>query len=233
MKQRIVGGALALLLLGLGAGLAWWVQGPSEADIQRAIVSTVQKETPEAFLVTGVLSMQAEERVTYTESVAPEFYQMLRRSGLAPDVDLVTTEANVRVSGNVTYGFLVTQLEASHIERKPDGTVHITVPPLQVHSVAPDLETLEVQTGTRGWFRLFSSDLEADARAEALSGVQAALRRQAEQRLQERAQAQANTEDALEAMLAPPLKAAGVIQPRFTFTFSEAEDTPVLQMPTD
>ena len=233
MKEKIVGGALALLLVGLGAGLAWWVQGPSEADIQRAVVSTVQKETPDAFLVTGELLMQVEERITYTESVAPQLYQMLRESGYAPDIDLVTTEANVRVSGEVTYGFHVGQLQASDIQRERDGTIHVNVPLLQVRSVSPNLETLQVQSETQGWFRLFATNMEGDAREEALAGAQTALRKQAEQRLSEGAQARANTEEALEAMLAPPLKAAGVVQPRFVFTFTEDQDEPVLQMPTD
>ncbi|MES3631033.1 MAG: DUF4230 domain-containing protein [Longimonas sp.] len=231
MKERIVGGTLALLLLAVGAGLALWIRGPSEADIQRAVVSTVQQEAPSAFLVTGILSVQVEENVAYTESVAPEFYQTLRRYGMAPGLDLVTAEANVRVSGRVTYGFSVYDLEASMIERTSDGRVRVTVPRLQVQTVAPDLETLEVQTERRGWLRLFSGEMEDVAREQAMAGVQRALREQAEERIREGAQARENTADALEAMLTPPLRAAGLTQPRFTFDFDTHRGEPIFRMP--
>ncbi len=232
MKERVIGGLLAVVLITLGAGLAWWVRGPSEAEIQRAVVSTVQQETPSAFLVTGILSMQVEERVAYTESVAPAFYQTLRRYGMAPGVDLVTAEAQVRVTGRVTYGFSVYDLSADRITKRRDGTVHVQVPPLQVQSVAPNLETLEVRTESRGWLRVFSGDMEETARDEALAGVQRALRRQAEQRIREGAQAQANTEEALRAMLMPSLRVAGLSQPQLTFDFqNDAPSGPVLRAP--
>jgi hypothetical protein len=195
-------------------------------------VSTVQQETPSAFLVTGILSMQVEERVAYTESVAPEFYQTLRRYGLAPGVDLVTSEAQVRVTGRVTYGFSVHDLTANRITKRRDGTVHVQVPPLRVQSVSPDLETLQVKTESRGWFSVFSGDMEATARDEAMAGVQQALRQQAEQRIREGAQAKANTQDALKAMLAPALRAAGLVQPQLTFDFENEEpSSPVIRAP--
>lgn len=232
MKQRVIGGLLALVLVATGAGLAWWVRGPTEAEIQRAVVSTVQQEAPSAFLVTGILSMQVEERVAYTESVAPEFYQMIRRYGLAPGVDLVTSEAHVRVAGRVTYGFSVRNLTADRIKKRRDGTVHVRVPPLQVQTVAPDLKTLQVKTESRGWLKLFSGDMEATARDKAMAGIQQALRRQAEQRIREGAQAKANTRSALETMLTPPLRVAGLAQPQLTFDFeNDAPQEPVLQAP--
>lgn len=231
MKQRVIGGLLALALVSLGAGLAWWVRAPSEAEIQRTVVSTVQQEAPSAFLVTGILSMRVEERVAYTESVAPEFYQTLRRYGFAPGVDLVTSEARVRVSGRVTYGFSVYDLSADRIQKQRDGTVRVQVPPLRVQTVAPDLETLEVKTESRGWLKLFSGDMEATARNEAMAGVQNAFRKQAEQRIREGAQARANTEEALEAMLTPSLRAAGLSQPQFAFEFERGDTGPVLRAP--
>ncbi|MFO8233531.1 MAG: DUF4230 domain-containing protein [Longimonas sp.] len=234
MKERVVGGLLALFLVALGAGLAWWVRGPSEADIQRAVVSTVQEEAPSAFLVTGILSIQVEDQVAYTESVAPEFYQTMRRYGMAPGVDLVTAEAQVRVSGRVTYGFSVYDLTADRIEKQRDGSVRVAVPSLQVQTVAPDLETLEVKTESRGWLKLFSGDMEATARDEAMAGVQKAMRAQAEQRIREGAQARANTEEALEAMLTPPLRTAGLADPQFAFHFQQEDATgPVLRAPED
>lgn len=234
MKQRVIGGLLALVLVALGAGLAWWVRAPSEAEIQRAVVSTVQQEAPSAFLVTGILSMNVEERVAYTASVAPEFYQTLRRYGFAPEVDLVTSEARVRVSGRVTYGFSVYDLSADRIRKQRDGTVRVQVPSLQVQTVAPDLETLEVKTESRGWLKLFSGNMEATARDEAMAGVQKAFRKQAEQRIREGAQARANTAEALEAMLTPPLRAAGLSQPQFAFEFDRESDTgPVLRAPDE
>jgi len=108
------------------------------------------------------------------------------------------------------------------------------VPPLQVQSVAPDLETLEVRTESRGWLRVFSGDMEDTARDEAMAGVQQALRQQAEQRIREGAQARANTQDALRAMLMPSLRVAGLSQPRLTFDFeTDAPAGPVLRAPEE
>ena len=234
MKKTFLGGFAALLLVGIGAGLMLWLRPPSEAEVQRTVVATVQQEAAAAFLVTGTVSMQVEERVSYTESVAPEFYQTLRRYGMAPGIDLVTAEARVRVAGQVAYGFSVHDLTAERIRTTRDGTVHVQVPPLQVHTVAPDLQTLEVYTESRGWLSLFSGDMETAARDEAMAGIQEAMRQQAEQRIREGAQARENTQEALRAMLMPSLRVAGLPQPQLAFDFeNDAPAGPVLRAPEE
>ena len=210
----------ALLVLGglAAAGVwAWWASGPSEATVHRTVVTTLQAEAPASFLVTGTVTLTAEVTIRRTESMWPAFFGWVRRADPSfPGIDQGTATATVRAPGRVSYGFDVRRLGADSIA--VDGRqVTVALPPLRVYSVEPDLAELEVKTGTTGWMQLVTSEAEATARRDALAGLSAAMRRQAEQHLADATQPRVNTARALDALLTPPLEAAGVTDPQLRF----------------
>jgi hypothetical protein len=69
--------------------------------------------------------------------------------------------------------------------------------------------------------RVFPSDVHGAVRQEALAGVKAAFRTQAERHLAGATQPRVNTARALRALLTPPLQAAGVEAPRFRMWVGE------------
>jgi hypothetical protein len=218
--RRVPTWAIVLLVLGglAAAGVwAWWASGPPEATVRRAVVTTLQAEAPASFLVTGTVTITAEVTIRRTESVWPTFFGWVRRVNPDfPAFDQGTATATVRAPGRVSYGFDVRRLGADSIA--VDGqTVAVTLPPLRVHSVEPDLAELEVKTGTTGWMQLVTSEAEAVARRDALAGLSDALRRQAEQHLADATQPRVNTARALDALLTPPLEAAGLDDPQLRF----------------
>jgi hypothetical protein len=207
---RLVRGLLVvLLILGLvgAAVVAVWRLVPrvSEETVRQTVLSTIQREAPASFLVTGTLDATATVTVRNTKTLLPGVL----------DLSLGTSRTTVRVPGRIGYGFDVRTLTPEHVRVGEDGTVEVAIPDLRVFSVEPNLGAMQVQT-RRGWAR---SQAGAEAlEAEALRRVQTALRQQGNAYLRGRAvQARTNTAEALEAMLRPALAAAGVAEPRFRF----------------
>ena len=205
--------ALLVGVLGLGVTTVWeglraLVPRITEEDVRVAVTTTVEREAPASFLVTGTLDATATARVANRQTFLP---------GLL-DLDLGTSEATVRVPGRIAYGFDVRTLTPDRIRLLDDGTVEVTLPALTVFSVEPDLGRMDVQT-RRGWARSAES---ADAlEGEALRRVSGALRQQGQSVLASDAlTARQNTATALAAMLRPALVAAGIDEPRFRFRLS-------------
>ncbi len=201
-------GLVALSLAAAWQGLRALVPRVTEEEVRTANSTTIEREAPASFLVTGTLDATATARVANTQTFLP---------GLL-DLDLGTSEAVVRVPGRIAYGFDVRTLTPDHIDLLDDGTVEVTLPPLTVFSVEPDLARMDVQT-TRGWAR--SQESASALEGEALRGVQGALRQQGRAALASGSlDARQHTATALAAMLRPSLVAAGIDAPRFRFRLS-------------
>jgi len=206
LSRTLIAAVLVLAVLG-AAVLAVWRLAPrvSEETVRQTVLSTIQREAPASFLITGTIDATATVTVRGTKTLLPGVL----------DFNLGTNRTTVRVPGRLAYGFDVRTLTPEHVRVLEDGTVEVAIPDLRVFSVEPNLGVMQIQT-RRGWAR---SRAGADAlEAEALRHVQAALRQQGESYLRGRAvQARANTAEALETMLRPALTAAGVEHPRFRF----------------
>ncbi len=192
---------IALILVAifvLGIIVAQWVRLPllTEEQVRETILTTIQRESAASFLVTGTLDM--------TASVTVESQKLFLPGVL--DFDMGTTRATVRAPGRATYGFDLRRIRPEHIQLEGDSVVVVTIPPLSVLGVEPDLSRLDVQTRV-GWARLESSSGRRTER-EALSQINNALRVQAEQHLRgESMQPRVNTARAMEAMLRPAFAA--------------------------
>ena len=194
---------LALLLVvvfALGVVVAQWVRLPrlTEEEVRQTVLTTITRESPAAFLVTGTLDLTASVTMASEKTFLP---------GLL-NLDLGTTTATVRAPGRATYGFDVRGLRPEHVQLEGDSLVVVTIPALEVLSIEPDLSRLDVQTRA-GWARLESSSGRRMEQA-ALARLNAALRNQAEAHLQgESVQPRVHTARALEAMLRPAFTALG------------------------
>lgn len=209
-------GLLAGLLVAIGVAV-WWHQGPSEERVRRTVITTVQEETPASFLVTGTLDIRATVEIDSAQYATPDwvtFVLTYSQPGLLPMLE-GRSRTTVRVPGRVSYGFDVQALEPSMITVAEAGTIAVDLPELSVYSVEPNLAQLQVKTSEEGWMRVFPSEVAEEVRERAMEGVEGAFRRQAERRLADATQPRINTARALEAMLTPPLRAAGVEQPRY------------------
>lgn len=180
----------------------------TESQVREALFTQIQREAPEAFLVTGRLELVATTEVENTKVLLP---------GLV-GLDLGTSRARVRVPGVVSYGFEVDSLRPAMIRMLEDGSIEVELPPLAVYSVEPRLSALEVET-ERGWARLGSTEDDMERRALAI--VQGAMRRQALAHLRTSYQSRINAARALERVLAPALRGLGMEDPRFRFRLGE------------
>ena len=216
-KRTVFGtGMVVGLLLALGA-VWWWTQGPTESRVRRTVLTTVQDESPASFLVTGTLTISVTVRIDSSEYLTPDWLTFVLGQTQPTLLPLLegSSQTQVRVPGRVSYGFDVRALTPRMIALEEGGIVAVDLPELTVHSVEPRLSRLQVRDRTEGWMRVFPSDVNDEVRARALAGVRKAFRRQAERRLRSATQPRVNTARALEAMLRPPLTAAGVDRPRF------------------
>jgi hypothetical protein len=209
-------GLLAGVLLAVGVAV-WWGQGLSESAVQRTVLTTIQEESPASFLVTGTLTITTTVRIDSSQYLTPDWVTFVLGQTQPSVLPLLqgTSQAQVRVPGRVSYGFEVGRLRADMIAIADDGVVAVDLPELSIHSIEPRLSRLEVRTRAKGWMRVFPSEVSEDVRARALAEVRSAFRAQAEARLRTATQPRVNTARALEKMLRPPLKAAGVEHPRF------------------
>jgi hypothetical protein len=220
MTRRLGFGLGLGLFLGvcLAGGVAvWWGQGPSEARVQRTVVTTVQEEAPASFLVTGTLTVSASVQIDSAQYATPGWLTYVVEQTQPSLLPLLqgSSAATVKVPGRVSYGFDVRALTPQMIGVEEGGGVRVDLPELAVHSVEPDLSRLRVRTTTEGWMRLFPSGAHEEVRKRALAGVQDAFRTQAERRIETATQPRVHTARALENMLTPPLEAAGIPDPRF------------------
>ena len=205
--------ATGMLLLISTVGLYLWSSRPrlSQTDIRDAVYSTIQRESPASFLVTGALEVTATTRVANTRTLFP---------GIV-DIDLGTTSATVRVPGRVSYGFDVRELSPAMIRVLEGDTIEVAVPEPVIYSVEPNLEQMDVET-QRGWLRLSQRTTE-QVRGRAIQLVQQALRAQGEAHLRGSSQPRINTADALYEMLRPVLIAAGMEDPQIRFRIGNLE----------
>jgi hypothetical protein len=214
--QRLL--AVAVVLVGLaGAAVLWWTSGPPLARVQRTVITTVQEEAQASFYVTGTLEMGATVSVDSSAYLTPDWLTVVLRNTNPAMVPLTrgSTTATVRIPGRVSYGFRVQNLTPEMIDVSEDGTIGVTIPALEIHSVEPDLTQLEVRTASEGWMRLFGSDTHTDVRDKALAGVEGAFRAQARRHLDTATQPRTNTARALQTLLRAPIEAAGIPDPQF------------------
>jgi hypothetical protein len=222
--QRIgaIGGAVALVFVAMALALLWLLRPHYDAaEVQRTVITTIQREAPASFYVTGTLDITVTEEVERTEQLFPTLFALLREAQPSwPGINQAMARATVRVPGRVAYGFDVSQLRAEQIRVRPDGLIEVSLPVLAVYSAESYLGQLEVKTEATGWMQLFGSQEQA-AEREALRGVRDALRRQGQVRLDTATQPRVNTAKALEKLLRPVLVAAGVPNPRFRFEIGD------------
>jgi len=219
-RAAIGGGVVAGLIL---VAVVLWSRGPSDATIRRTVITTIQDEAPASFLVTGTLDVSVTVRVDSSQLLTPSWLTYLLQKTQPSALPLVQggSETRVRVPGTVSYGFDVRALTPSMITVQDRGEVGVVLPSLSVHSVEPDLSALEVRSENSGWMRVLPSDMPDAVRRQALGTVREAFQTQAEQRLESATQPRVNTARALEAMLRPPLEAAGVDGPQFRIRVGE------------
>lgn len=213
------------LLIGLlmAVAVAWWQQRPSEATVRRTVVTTIQDEAPASFLVTGTLDMTIRVQVDSAQYLTPDWLTFVVRQTQPSVLPLLqgSSQTQIRVPGTVSYGFDVRDLTPSMVSLERNELVAVDLPALSVYSVEPDLTKLRVRTQARGWMRILSSDAHEEVRQQALAAVKEAFHHQAERRLASATQPRINTARALEAMLTPPLRAAGVSSPQFRIRVGE------------
>lgn len=197
-----------MLVVAVGAAVfALWFMRPrlTEKRIQETIISTLAGEAQESFYVTGTLTFSSAVESRSEKTFLPGILNL----------NLGTTTATVRVPGRVAYGFNVAALRPEHIHYNDDGVVEVEIPRLEVFSVEPELENVEIRTEV-GWARLHrSSGQEMEQRA--LQAIRRTMRATAERHLANSETPQLNTAEALARLLTPPLEAGGVSAPRFRF----------------
>lgn len=199
-----------VLLTGLALVVSFWLMRPrwSVERVRDSVVTTIRSEAPASDLVTGRVGISARREIRDLGrfSWLPAWLDL-------PGVNFLDAEVRVEVAGEALYGFDVNELTAEMIEVSPEGIVDVTLPPLRVIAVETDLSQLRVRS-EEGALR---SGAGRRLEGEALRDVQALLREQAERHLDTSVQPAVNTAEALQAMLRPPLQAAGLAEPRFRF----------------
>lgn len=204
--------ALGMLILIGSLGLYLWSHRPrlSETEIRDTVYSTIQRESPASFLITGSLEVTTTTRVANTRTLLPNVV----------GIDLGTTSATVRVPGRVSYGFDARRLTPDMIRVFGD-TIEVVVPDPVVYSVEPNLEQMEVET-ERGWLRISQRTTE-EVRDRAIELVQGTMRAQGQAHLRGSSQPRINTADALYEMLKPVLIAMGLEDPVMRFTIGRLQ----------
>ncbi|HUE77415.1 MAG TPA: DUF4230 domain-containing protein [Longimicrobiales bacterium] len=180
----------------------------TEDQIRRALFTTIQRESPQAFLVTGRLEVTATTRVENSKVFLPGIVSL----------DLGTVRSTVRVPGSVSYGFEVDSLRPEMVRMMEDGTIEVELPPLAVYAVQPNLARMEVET-ERGWARLGATEDQVERQAIAI--VEGAMRRQGLAHLRGSYQSRINAARALQRLLTPALQGLGMEEPRFRFRLGE------------
>jgi hypothetical protein len=186
-----------LLAGGLWVGFhlgRWWQRAHLEEVVRQQVITTLQRESAESFLVVGSLDIVATVE-------ASSHKQWL-------GLDLGTTTARVRVPGRVYYGFDVRALQPEHIRLTADRVVEVVLPLLTLQAVEPNLEALQIETEV-GWARLYRSSGRRMEQA-ALRQVNDALRAQAEAYLATQLQPHYHAAQAVRTLLRPILGGLGL-----------------------
>lgn len=205
-RTSVIAAVVVILLLG-AVGLALWNARPrlSETEIRDVVYSTIQREAPASFLVTGYIEVTTVTRVANTRTLLPGIIGL----------DMGTTTATVRVPGRISYGFDVRGIEPSMIRVAAGDTIEVDVPAPSLYSVEPNLAQMEIET-RRGWARLSEGTMD-DVRGRAIELVQQTMREQGNRHLSGSQQPSLNTANALHDMLRPVLVAAGIEDPHIRF----------------
>jgi hypothetical protein len=209
LRRRVLFFVAALVVLAAVAVVLWLARPRWSVErVRDTVVATIQSEAPASDLVTGRVGISARREIRDLGrfSWLPAWLDL-------PGVNFLDAEARVEAAGDALYGFDVRALRPEMIDVQPDGLVEVTLPPLRVIAVEADLTRLRVRSEEGALRGGAGRRLEG----EALRDVQALLRAQAERHLETSVQPAVNTAEALQALLTPPLQAAGLEAPRFRF----------------
>jgi hypothetical protein len=220
-KNRPFGGFLLFLFVAGGVTLGLWMyaSAPTDHEIKETVLTSLQQETDTTVMVTGYLTVSTRltiedaRRFPISEDLPWYAVPLFRASG-SPQVNLGTNRTSLQVPGRVSYGISLQDITIDDIEILDRRTVRIDLPELQIYSIEPELQQLNIRTEL-GWARWSSSGRQLERRA--LGEVRTALERQGHQHLQQSDQPAINTMLALERLLGPALRSAGVENPRFEF----------------
>ncbi|MGK7311592.1 MAG: DUF4230 domain-containing protein [Candidatus Longimicrobiales bacterium M2_2A_002] len=201
---------VVVAFLALGAAGLYFLAAPGlmEQQVREAILTTVEREVPASFLVTGRLEVTVTTRIEDSRVLLPGIVGL----------DLGTARATVRVPGRVSYGFPADSLRPEMVRLAADGAIEVELPTLMVYSAEPDLTALEVET-ERGWARLPGAREEVERQAIAV--IEGALRRQGTAHLASSYQPRINAARALQRLLSPALHGLGVDDPVFRFDIGD------------
>ena len=181
----------------------------TEEELRSSIITKVESESPESFLVTGSLEINADITEESNRSfIIPVLFMPV-------PVNMGKTTTNLKIPGKVAYGFNVRDLKAEDINVAEDGVIEVDLPELSTFSVEPYLDQAEIQTEV-GWARMHSKSGQVQEE-KALGRVNETLRNQARSVLDNSQQPQINTAEALQAMLLPVTEALGIENPQFRF----------------
>ena len=186
----------------------------TESEVRMVVVDTFVSEQAESFLITGT--------ITFTTSVIAESEKTLLPGVL--NLDLGTTSATVRAPGRAAYGFDASVISGEDI-RLVNDTVFVRLPALEVFAVEPDLELLEERVDV-GWARMYRSSGQAQSTL-ALRKLLPAMRNLATEYLASADYPRENTQKAVERLLGPALRIAGLENPVFV-----VEVRPTVVLPT-
>ena len=178
----------------------------TEEDVDSAVLTALQSEAAEGFVVTG--------RLTSSLSGRSARRQRLR----VLNIETGRSTVRVDVPATMTYGFSLDDFDADDVRFREGGLVEVVLPPLSVFSVEPELERADVDIEARGGARL-SPEITEQTLEQTLRRVRPALRAQAEAHLRDSDQPTVNSARALRRVLAAPLQAAGVDLDRVRFRF--------------
>lgn len=192
--------AAIVFMAGRGSRLA----RVSEDQVRSAVTATVQRESRQAFLVTGRLDIVATTTIENNKIFLPNLLRL----------NVGTARSTVRAPGRVYYGFDVQRLTPDMIHLVDDSTIHVELPPLRIQAVEPVLEQMQIDTDV-SWSRSDRTGREIERRA--IGHLRAALRTQGQAHLRDSTQPRVNTAEALRHMLEPTVRALGIERPNFRF----------------
>jgi len=128
--KHLIRWALALVLVAVAAGaFLLGTTRVTERQVREAVFATLERESPEAFLITGRLELTVTTLIEDSRVLLPGVIGL----------NLGTARATVRVPGRVSYGFAADSLRPDMIRMTEAGVVEVELPPLQVYSAEPDL----------------------------------------------------------------------------------------------
>ncbi|MEM6325821.1 MAG: DUF4230 domain-containing protein [Bacteroidota bacterium] len=186
----------------------------TEEEVQQTVLSTIQSEAREEFLVTGRLRSSLSSSSTR------------RRWVRVLNLTIGETTVRVDLPGTMTYGLPLDALTARDVSL--DGeTVTVRLPDPEVFAVEPELEDARVDVQSAGLNRLSPEQAERTVQ-HALRSVRPQLRQQAEQYLRENDQPRVNTAETLAEMLAGPLRLAGAEVEQFRFIVAPGDTLTVV-----